>query len=193
MWNATSIARREARKVVLVAVTGFGSVWRHRHGRQREKADHFPQAVYFNTTGVVVNSSVRQRPKICGYARFDVAGGFDPHHLLRMTNRVFECAEPSVWMGCNKLQFRRLLGPDEQPDLYLVIARSDLIGQFHVGDQCWRSPDSWILSFSESRDQQEAMLLLGSHGWIETDLGRFVLRASEQRACERRLVLCDRS
>lgn len=193
MQNATSTARREVRKAVLVAVTDFGSIWRYRLGRGCGKLRHVGQAVYHNTTGVVVDGRMRQRPKICGYARFDVAGGFDPHHLLRMTDRVFECAEPAVWMGCNKLQFRRVLGPGEQPDLYLVIARSDLIGQFHVGDQCWRSPDSWILSFSESRDQQEAMLLLGSHGWIETDLGRFVLRASEQRACERRLVLCDRS
>lgn len=193
MRSATSTARREARKAVLVAVTGFGSVWRHRLGRQRGKADHFPQAVYFNTTGVAVNGSVRQRPKICGYARFDVAGGFNPHHLLRMTDRVFECAEPSVWIGCNKLQFRRLLGPDEQPDLYLVIARSDLIGGFHVGDQGWRSPDSWILSFSENSVQQEAMILLGPHGWIKSDVGRFVLRAPKQRAYGRRLVLCDRS
>lgn len=193
MRNATSTARREARKAVLVAVTGFGSVWRHRLGRKREKADHFPLAVYFNTTGVVVSGSVRQRPKICGYARFDVAGGFNPHHLLRMTDRVFECAEPSVWMGCNKLEFRRLLGSCVQPDRYLVIARSELMGQFHVGDQRWRSPDSWILSFSESSDQQEAMILLGPHGWIETDLGRFVLRAPKQRAYGRRLVLWDRS
>ena len=193
MLNATSTAGLEERKPVLVAITGFGSVWRHRLARQRETAYHFTQAVYFNTTGVVVNGNVRQRSKICGYARFDVAGGFDPHHLLRMTHRVFECAEPSVWKEWNRLQFRRLLHPGEQADRYLVIARSDLIGRFQIGDQRWRSPESWILSFSENSDQQEAMLLIGPQGWIESDLGRFVLRTPEQRACEGRLVLLDRS
>jgi len=91
---------------MLVAVTGFGSVWRHRLGKQTHDSGHFAQPVYYNTTGVVMNSNVRQRPQICGYARFDAVGGFDPNHLSKMIDRVFECAEPSVWMGCNKLLFK---------------------------------------------------------------------------------------
>jgi hypothetical protein len=44
-----------------------------------------------------------------------------------------------------------------------------------VGSDTWRSADSWLLAFSECRDQQEALLLMPAYGWIRTELGRFVL------------------
>ena len=106
-----------------VAVIGFGSVWRHRMGK-RDARGRLTAAVYYNTTGILVRGQVRQRPQICGYARFDNVGGFDPNHPLRMIGRVFECAEPSVWMGNNKLLFRRILNGAEGPDCFLVVAKS---------------------------------------------------------------------
>ena len=86
----------------------FGSVWRNRPAKHDARG-RLIGAVYYNTTGVAVRGKVRQRPQICGYARFDTVGGFDPNHPSRMIGRVFECAEPSVWMGHNKLLFRRIL------------------------------------------------------------------------------------
>ena len=174
-----------------VAVAGFGSVWRHRSGKQGSREGRLAQPVYYNTTGVVVNGNVRQRPEICGYARFDAIGGFDPNHLSRMINRVFECEEPSVWMGCNKLLFKRVLKAGERPDSFLVVARSDLTGQLTVGKEGWRSADTWLLSFSECLGQQEAMLLMTLHGWIRTDVGRFLLESSGSRAWVARLTLSN--
>lgn len=173
----------------MVAVTGFGSVWRHRRAKQMHEGGRFAQAVYYNTTGVVVNGSVRQRPQICGYARFDTIGGFDPNYLSRMINRVFECAEPSVWMGCNKLLFRRVLKAGERPDRFLVVARSDVTGQLLVGAEGWRSADTWIVSYSECASRQEAMLLMTVDSWIASSLGRFALDFSESRAWVARLAL----
>ncbi len=175
---------------MLVAVTGFGSTWRHRPAKHVDDGDHFTQPVYYNTTGVVVKGSVRQRPQICGYARFDVAGGFDPDHPGGMIDRVFECAEPSVWMGCNKLLFRRLLRTVVRPDRFLVIARSELTGHVSVGTEGWKAPDTWLLSFSECAGTHEAMLLMGVQDWIRSDLGRFVLKPSELRPWSARLALC---
>ena len=60
---------------MLVSVIGFGSVWRQR----LECSGRVCPAVYYNTTGVMVKSGVRQRPQICGYARFDAIGGFNPN------------------------------------------------------------------------------------------------------------------
>lgn len=174
---------------MLVAVTGFGSVWRHKLGTESEEHECFAQPVYYNTTGVIVNGHVRQRPQICGYARFDAVGGFDPNHTSRMINRVFDCTEPTVWMGCNKVLFKRILSANEQPDWYLVLARSALHGNLQIGKEGWRSSDSWLLSFSEGAGQQEAMLLLPPGGWIQTGVGKFVLRLREQSARERQLVL----
>jgi hypothetical protein len=174
---------------VVVAVTGFGSVWRQRPGREIHETGRFAQPVYYNTTGIVVNGNVRQRPQICGYARFDAVGGFDPNHLSRMINRVFECAEPSVWMGCNKLLFKRVLKAGEHPDWFLVVTRSEMTGRLVVGTDGWRSADTWLLSFSECAGEQEAMLLMSSHAWIRGDLGRFVFESSEQRPWIGRLLL----
>jgi hypothetical protein len=174
---------------VLVAITGFGSVWRHRLGTHDVRG-HLTQPVYYNTTGVLANGTVRQRPQICGYARFDTVGGFDPNHVSRMINRVFECAEPSVWMFCNKLLFRRILEKPERPDRFLVVTRSDLVGRLLVGEEGWRSPDSWLLSFSECAGRQETLLLIPVGGWIRSSLGLFILEASQSRPVVARLALC---
>jgi hypothetical protein len=175
---------------VLVAVTSFGSVWRHRSAKQIGDGARFAQPVYYNTTGVVVRGSVCQRPRICGYARFDAIGGFNPNCPRRMIDRVFECAEPSVWKGCNKLLFRRLLGASVRPNRFLVVTTSELMGHVSVGTERWKSPDAWLLSFSECAGSQEVMLLMSVQDWIQSDLGRFVLKPSEPRPCAARLMLC---
>ncbi len=127
---------------MLVAVTGFGSVWRQRLESEARKNSRFDQAVYYNTTGITVKSGARQRPQICGYARFDALGGFDPNHPSKMIGRVFDCAEPSVWMGYNKLLFRRLVARDVCAEHFLVIANSELHDHFAVGSEGWRSADT---------------------------------------------------
>ncbi len=174
---------------MLVGVTGFGSVWRHRPGKPMHQGGRFAQPVYYNTTGVAVNGAVRQRPQILGYARFATVGGFDPNHLSRMIDRIFECAEPSVWMGCNKLLFRRIVKDWEHPDRFLVIARSGLIGDFAVGTEGWRSADTWLLSLSGYAEQQEAMLLMSVGGWIRSSLGLLTLETSQLRRGVARLAL----
>ena len=50
-----------------------------------------------------------------------------------MINRVFECAEPSVWMGYNKLLFKRMVTVGERPDWFLVVVRSEVTGTLSVG------------------------------------------------------------
>jgi hypothetical protein len=173
---------------MLVLVTGFGSVWRQR----RERSGRICPAVYYNTTGVIVKGGVRQRPQICGYARFDALGGFNPNCPSKMIGRVFECAEPSAWMGCNRLLFRRLARRGICAERFLVVASSDLHGRFAVGTECWKSPDTWLLSFSECGGSQELMLLMAVRGWVSSDLGQFVLRPSVLRPRSSRLVLSAR-
>lgn len=40
----------------------------------------------------------------------------------------------------------------------------------------WRSDDTLLISFSECRTQQEAMLLMPAYSWLRTALGAFVLQ-----------------
>ena len=174
---------------MLVAVMGFGSVWRWRFGKNQDDPYRFGRVAYFNTTGVQVGNEIRQRPKITGYARFNGRGGFDPNRLSRMIDLVFECAEPCVWQGANKLLFMRTLNAPHKPDRFLVVLRNAMHGALKVGSQNWRSADTWLISFSECRDKQEAMLLMPAQSWIETELGRFVLEPATQRPWAARLML----
>ena len=174
---------------LLVAVTEFGSVWRRRFGKNPDDLRRYAKGVYYNTTGIDIGETIRQRPQIVGYARFNGCGGFNPNRLSQMIGRVFECAEPCVWQGQNKLLFKRLLNAPEKPDGFLVVVRAQLVGKLTVGRTDWRSAGTWLISFSECRDKQEAMLLMPAQSWIETELGRFVLEPLTQRPWAARLIL----
>ena len=107
---------------MLVSVTSFGSLWRHKFSKDQNDSRRFARDAFYNTTGVRVAEVMRQRPKIIGYARFHQCSGFDPRHLARMVGRVFDCAEPSIWQGTNKLLFQHLLRRPEMPERFLGYA-----------------------------------------------------------------------
>ena len=176
---------------MLVTVTGFGSVWRWRLRKASGHPQRLAESAYYNTTGVKVSGTMRQRPQIVGYARFNGLGGFDPNHPSRMINRVFECANPCVWQGENKLLFKWMLSVPEKPDGFLTVVRPELTGTLKVGSPDWRSDDSWLIAFSECHDQQEAMLLMPAYGWIQTELRRFVLEPTTRRPWVARLKLAS--
>ena len=172
-----------------VSVAGLGSLWRRRFGKYQANPHRFARGVYYNTTGIEIADTVRQRPKITGYARFHTCGGFDPHYPSRAIGRVFECTEPCVWKGDNKLLFQRVLPVPQEPDRFLVVARSKLNGELSVGSNNWRSSDTWLIAFSETARDQEAMLLMRACSWLRTSLGHFVLEADIRRPWIAQLVL----
>ena len=174
---------------MLVSVAGLGSLWRRRFERNPDDSHRFGCGVYYNTTGIEIAGTVRQRPKITGYARFHACGGFDPHHPSRAIGRVFECANPGLWKGDNKLLFQRVLSAPEKPDRFLVVVTSKLNGELSVGANNWHDRDTWLIAFSESANEQEAMLLMPASGWIRTSLGHFALEPEVCRRWIARLVL----
>jgi hypothetical protein len=161
---------------MLVTITGFGSVWRRRLGKDPSDQRRYARAAYFNTTGVPVNGRIRTRPKIVGYVRFNGVRGFNPNCPLRMINSVFECAEPCVWQGQNKVLFKRMLSAPVQPDYHLVVVKACEVGHLDIAAAGWRSDDTLLISFSECRDQQEAMLLMPAYSWLRTELGTFMVQ-----------------
>lgn len=162
---------------MLVAVTGLGSVWRRRIASDHDDQDHrrFARAVYYNTTGVLVNDILRTRPRIVGHVRFNSVSGLDPNYPSRILNRVFECSEPCIWKGQNKLLFQRLVPTPCQPEMYLAVLRPEQVGPVRVGTQGWRSDDNWVISFSEDGERQETMLLMPANSWVRGELGSFFL------------------
>ena len=171
---------------MFVGVTGFGSVWRRRVRGDATDPRRFARAAYFNTTGVMVNGRIVRHRKIAGHVRFNGAGGFDPNYPNRMVGKVFECDDPSVWDGQNKVFFRRLVASPVQQCSFLVVVKSEEFGRLHVGAEGWMSEGTFLISFSEWRDQQETMLLMSYTDWVRTDLGCLVLvsdTSAPLRAC----------
>lgn len=174
---------------MLVAITGFGTVWRRRFGKDENDPTRFARAAYFNTTGVCVNGRIRTRAQIAGHMRFNGVEGFDPNRPLAMIHSVFECAEPCIWNGQNKVFFKRRLRIPQEPDSFLVVVRSGEVGHFDLGSPAWRSEGTLLISLSECRNEQEAMLLMPFDSWLRTDLGNFVLQPLASRPWSRRLQL----
>ena len=166
---------------MLISVAGFGSVWRRRFGKDPEDRSRFVRAAYYNTTGVLVNGVIRTRPKIIGHVRFNGVGGFNSNYPSRMIGRVFECAEPCVWEGQNKVLFKRMLPTPQRPDYFLVAVRPEQVGALDLSQPSWKSDDTLLISFSEWHDQQEALLLMPPHSWLRSDLGTFFLDPSASR------------
>jgi len=159
-----------------VGVLGFGSVWRRRLGKDPADPKRFVRAAYFNTTGVMVKGSLRTRPRIIGHVRFNGAGGFNPNFTGRMIGRVFECDEPCIWQGQNKIFFKAMLPSRVKPDRYLLALRAAEFGRLMVG-------------LSEWEEEQETLLLMGVHGWLRTSVGRYTLKPPDSSDSRARLGL----
>jgi hypothetical protein len=81
------------------------------------------------------------------------------------------------------------LNKPQPPERFLVVTRPEQIGRLQIGNARWRCPDTWLISFSECRQDQEAMFLMSAESWITTELGRFVLTRDRDRPWLARLVL----
>lgn len=176
---------------MFVGVTGFGSVWRRRFGKEPHDPERFHRAAYFNTTGITINGRVVRHRKIAGHVRFNGVGGFNSYYPQRAVGSVFECDEPSMWNGQNKVFFGRRLDRIQRPDHFLVIIRSAEFGHVDVGAPGWKSGGCLLISFSEWQDQQELMLLAPPDGSVQTSLGRLILGETSARPWLRALRLSE--
>ncbi len=75
------------------------------------------------------------------------------------------------------------------PARIMGLTRPEQTGRLQIGNAGWRCPDTWLISFSECRQDQEAMFLMSAESWIATELGRFVLTPYRDRPWLASLVL----
>ena len=164
---------------MLVEVTGLGSVWSCRPGRNPASPNRFVrEAAYFNTTGVLVDGKLRQRSRVYGEVRFNGGLGFNPHRPDSVLHRVFRCPDPGVWNGANRLLCQEQVRT--AADRFLVVLSADVVGRVIPGEH-WKSDDSEVISWSECDSAQEVMLLMQPFGWIRTARGLFVFRPDSNR------------
>src|SRR5579871_2887840 len=173
---------------MLISVLGFGSIWTRRaaEGDQSRTLD----AAYYNTTGVHVGGTLRNRPRVYGLARFNGSSGFRPDRAFEALGKVFECEAPCIWQGISKVIFKMRLHRPAKPDAYLVTVTADQCGGINKDPSAaWLHPDSQLISFSECRDQQEVMLVIPAFAWIRGGLGTFFLEPNAQKPWKASLVL----
>ena len=153
---------------MIIGLEGFGSVWSTRAGARRERT------AFYNTTGIVVDGRLRHRSRLFGQIRFNAIGGFNPQHIEANIGRVFESPGPSD--GQNScLLVHHLLSHPHPPDYYLFRVSSDVMGVLEIERSGWKSDGVVLISLSQFREEQEAMLLVPIHGWIRGALGRFAV------------------
>jgi len=173
---------------MLISVLGFGSIWTRRAAGADQSRTL--DAAYYNTTGVHVGGTLRNRPRVYGLARFNGGSGFRPDRAFETVGKVFECEAPCIWKGIPKVLFKMRLHRPAKPDGYLVTVTGDQSGGINKDSSAtWLHPDARLISFSECRDQQELMLVLPAFAWIRGGLGTFFLEPDRQKPWKARLVL----
>lgn len=159
---------------MIIGLEGFGSVWSTRTGARRERT------AFYNTTGIVVDGRLRHRSRLFGQIRFNAIGGFNPQHIEANIGRVFQ----SLGLSDREspcLLLHHLLSLPQPPDYYLFRVSSDVTGVLEIERSGWKSDGVVLISLSQFREEQEAMLLVPIHGWIRGCLGRFAAEPSGDR------------
>ena len=173
---------------MLISVVGFGSIWT----RRAAKADRSRtlDAAYYNTTGVCVGGTLRNRARVYGLARFNGDSGFRPDLAFEALGQVFVCEAPCIWEGVPKVLFKKRLHRPAKPDAYLVTVSADQSGGINTDPSgAWFHPDAQLISFSECREHQEVMLVMPPFAWIRGGFGTFFLEPYGQKPWQARLVL----
>jgi hypothetical protein len=158
---------------MIIGLEGFGSIW---SVRARSKQ----ACAFYNTTGIVTDGKLRHRSRVFGQLRFNETGGFNPNLIEGNIGRVFESSGPLLKDG-RSLLLHHLSKRPATPDYYLFAVTSDRTGELQIDGSGWKSDGVVLVSLSEVRDQQEAMLLMLPHSWIRGGLGRFVVEPSTER------------
>ncbi len=156
---------------MLIALNSFGRIWTCRADREERSAHR--RAAFYNTTGVPVGDRVRHRSCVYGHVRLNGCWGFRPETAGRMLHRIFDSEGLVIWGGHRKL-FLRAPAAAASPDRYLLAIASGTVGWIDRRD-AWTCANAEVVSFSESRDCQEALLLLPAFGWVHGALGTFCI------------------
>ena len=150
-----------------IGLEGFGSIWSVRtSASSRRKA-------YFNTTGIPVSGRLQHRSRVYGHLRFNEVGGFNANHVERNIGRVFE-AVGSLDQRGTRVLLHHLSSEPKAPDYFSFAVKSTRTGRLTIDSAVWKRDDVLLISLSEARDEQEAILLMPPHSWIRGALGLFV-------------------
>jgi hypothetical protein len=163
--------------MTLVKVLAFGSNWWARVGRDPDDRYRYTKhAAYFNSTGLRCGVKVRRQWILPGLIRFNGVGDFNPQFPGRSIGTTFECTDLVCAFGGNRMLFLRRPKGVVQPDCFLAVLSSERHGTFDCRTNDWKSDSLLPIAVSQTRNGQEAMLLMRRLDWVRTTLGVWQLR-----------------
>jgi len=158
--------------MMLVKILEFGSNWWARFGRDPHDPYRYTKhAAYFNSTGLCCGNRVKRCWIIPGLIRFNGVGDFDPQFPIRSVGTTFECTDITFALGGNRVVFQRKAARFAQPDYFLAVLSADRCGAFDCRSSDWKSDSVVPVAVSQSRERQEAMVLLRPSARVRTTLG----------------------
>jgi hypothetical protein len=164
---------------VLVSIEGFGRIWEQRIGKDPTDPLRFSaHSAFYNTTGVPVGEIgiIKHRWKLGGKLRFQGASAFDSARIENNLSRVFECGEPERRFTWLQICCKRRLANPQTPDWFLFRVTADRIGWINFKSDAAKSADNtFLLSYSAERGEQEAVLLMKPGAWVQGRNGRLVV------------------
>jgi hypothetical protein len=158
--------------MMLITTEGFGRIWSKRT-RPDPNDPERERTAYYNTTGVCIGSQVRHRSRIFGQLRFNGVGGFIANGIERNIGRVFRCSG-ELHTGSAKLIVRHLAAQPERPDYFLFAVKSDFVGVLPIELEGWSADGVLVFSLSQTKECQEALLLMPPHSWFRAGRGIFM-------------------
>jgi len=158
--------------MMLVQILRFGSNWWARYGSDPADRYRFTRhAAYFNSTGLRCGNKIRRYWAVPGLIRFNGVGDFNPQFPGRSLGGTFECTNLTLAFGGNRVLFQSRVVHSAQPDRFLVVISNDRFGAFDCQKRDWKATSVLPIAVSESREKQEAMLLMKPLDWVRTALG----------------------
>jgi len=95
-----------------------------------------------------------------------------------------KCTDLIFAFGGNRVLFQRRAAHPVLPDYFLAVFSNDQFGTFDCQGSDWKAASVLPIAVSESREKQEAMLLMKPLDWVRTTLGVWQLKTgpAPQRA-----------
>jgi hypothetical protein len=161
-----------------VRVISFASNWWMMHPSNTDDPYCFRRRVaYFNAAALKSGRRLHHSAIYPGQIRFNTQSGFDPEFPSRAIGKTFLCSGPNQFAGKVHLLFQRLV-TDAPPERYLVALNSVEHGMVRFRQPGWMSSGVTPISISMRGPRFEAMLLLRTNDWIESDLGRWYVNTN---------------
>jgi hypothetical protein len=161
-----------------VRVISFGTNWWMMHPSNTDDPYCFRRRVaYFNAAALKSGRRLHHSAIYPGQIRFNTQSGFDPEFPSRAIGKTFLCSGPNQFAGKVHVLFQRLV-TDASPERYLVALNSIEHGTIRFRQPGWMSSGVTPISISMRGPRFEAMLLLRTNDWIESDLGRWYVNTN---------------